>query len=78
MTRNAPRRSIGHVVPITALAHWHDVIGVELPAMAHTAAVHACPVASRQHRPPPRLVGDWAIPTGCRVGPTALVSLGAW
>ena len=58
VARHAPCRTVGHVIPqIRCHAHWHYVVCVHVPAIGHTGAVNALPVASVQHRLPPRLVG---------------------
>jgi len=57
MARNAPGRTVGHVIPLAALADRHDVIGVHLSPIRYATTVHALPMASVEYRLPPRLMG---------------------
>lgn len=78
VARDAQALTIGHLVATATFADRNNVIGVGLAgAAAHMAALSAPPSVSNQYSLPPLPVCLVAIPTGCRVGPAALVSLGA-
>jgi hypothetical protein len=72
MARRAAARTIGQVIPLAALSDWHDVVSVVL--LVDASAVNAREPIPCQHRLPPLAVGLVAIPTLCRVRPSALVT----
>lgn len=76
MARHASGGSVAHVVPGATLADGHDVVSVHLPAVIHSAAIHALPVAGVKHGNPPSLVGLVAIATGSCIGPAGIVPPG--
>ena len=73
MAPYAPGLTIGHVVPLAALADWHDVVGVHLTPMGHTPTVHTLPSATVEDSLTPPFVCLVAIASSCCVGPSALV-----
>ncbi len=66
--------AIGHVIPCAALSDWHDVVCVHRTTGCHATTIDALPGTLGQHSLPPLAVCLVAVPTGCRVWPSALVT----
>ena len=72
MARRAAARTVTQVIPLAALSDWHDVVGVV--RLVDASAIHAREPIPRQDRLTPPAVRLVAIPTLCRIGPSALVT----
>ena len=75
MARDTQALAVRHVIPITALAHWHDVIGLGLAvAAAHSPARLALPAVTGKHGTTPRAVSLVAVAASGSRRPRAVVS----